>query len=64
MRSAFLISLVVARKPAVLTVELGPNRIPSGLIRKMRPLADRAPWTVDGPSPPTTRSSPTEVELG
>src|SRR5262245_11308550 len=43
MKSAFLMSLVLARKPAVLTTAPGPNSTPSRLMRKMRPFALR--WT-------------------
>src|SRR5262245_64822045 len=64
MKSEFLISLVEARKPAVLTTAPGPNRMPSRLMRKMRPFAVRLPRISDGPSPPVTRLSATDPLLG
>ena len=57
MKSSFLMSLVVARKPAVLITALGPNRMPSRLMTKTRPLAVSVPRISDGPSPPVTRLS-------
>ena len=60
MKSAFLISLVVARKPAVLTTEPGPNNMPSRLMMKTRPLAVSVPMISDGPRPPVTRLSATD----
>ena len=53
-------SLVVARKPAVFTTEPGPNRMPSRLMRKTRPLALSVPMISDGPWPPVTRLSTTD----
>ena len=64
MKSLFLMSLVVARKPAVLMTECGPNRIPSPLITNTRPLAVSVPSIIEGPSPPTTRLSAIEDEPG
>ena len=60
MKSAFLMSLVVARKPAVFTTLPGPNRMPSRLMMKTRPLAVSEPMISDGPRPPVTRLSATE----
>ena len=51
MKSAFLMSLVVARKPAVFTTLPGPNRMPSRLMMKTRPLAVSVPMISDGPEP-------------
>ena len=64
MKSAFLMSLVVARKPAVFTTLPGPNRMPSRLMTKTRPLAVSEPRISDGPRPPTTRLSATEELFG
>src|SRR3954468_16220988 len=64
MKSAFLMSLVVARKPAVLITLPGPNRMPSRLMTKTRPLAVSEPMISDGPSPPVTRLSATDEALG
>ena len=50
-------SLVVARKPAVLITEPGPNSTPSRLITKTCPFAVSVPKISDGPSPPVTRLS-------
>ena len=44
-------SLVVARKPAVFTTLPGPNRMPSRLMMKTRPLAVSVPMISDGPEP-------------
>jgi hypothetical protein len=60
MKSEFLMSLVVARKLAVLTTAEGPNRIPSRLMRKTRPFAVSVPRISEGPSPPVTRLSTTD----
>src|SRR5436309_15146086 len=60
MKSAFLMSCVVARNPAVLTTDEGPNRIPSRLMRNTRPFAVSVPRISEGPSPPVTRLSTTE----
>ena len=64
MKSSFLMSLVVARKPAVLMTAPLPNRMPSRLMRKMRPFAVSVPRICDGPSPPVTRLSATDELLG
>ncbi len=64
MKSSFLMSCVLARKPAVLTTEFGPNRKPSRLIRNTRPLASRRPRICEGPSPPVTRLSAIELAFG
>ena len=64
MKSAFLMSLVVARKPAVFTTLPGPNRMPSRLMMKTRPLAVSEPMISDGPRPPVTRLSATDEALG
>ena len=64
MKSAFLMSLVVARKPAVFTTLPGPNRMPSRLMMKTRPLAVSVPMISDGPRPPVTRLSATDEALG
>src|SRR5258707_14746312 len=42
MKSAFAMSCVVARKPAVFTTDEGPNRMPSRLMRNRIPVDDRA----------------------
>src|SRR5215471_1117240 len=60
MKSEFLMSLVVARKPAVLTTEPGPNSTPSRLMMKTRPFAVSVPMISDGPWPPVTRLSTVE----
>src|SRR5438132_14380847 len=59
-KSASLMSWVLARKPAVLTTAEGPNRIPSRLMRNTRPFAVSVPRISEGPSPPVTRLSTTE----
>ena len=64
MKSALLMSWVVARKPAVSTTAVGPNRMPSRLIRNTRPLALSVPSIFEGPSPPVTRLSTTDDALG
>ncbi len=64
MKSEFLMSLVVARKPAVSTLAFGPNRTPSRLMTNTRPLALSVPRISVGPSPPVTRLSATEDEPG
>ena len=64
MKSAFLMSLVVARKPAVFTTLPGPNRMPSRLMTNTRPLAVNVPMISDGPRPPVTRLSATDELLG
>jgi hypothetical protein len=64
MKSSLRILLVVARKPAVLMDELGPNRMPSPLMMNTRPLAVSVPSRNDGPCPPITRLSATEVPPG
>ena len=51
MKSAFLMSLVVARKPAVLITALGPNSMPSRLMMKTRPLAVSVPIDLRGAEP-------------
>jgi hypothetical protein len=56
--------LVVARKPAVLMDALRPNRMPSPLTMKTRPLAVSVPLMKDGPSPPTTRLSAVALLFG
>ena len=57
MKSALRMSLVVARKPAVLITALRPNSMPSRLMMKTRPLAVMVPSITEGPSPPVTRLS-------
>ena len=57
-------SFVVARKPAVFTTLPGPNRMPSRLMMKTRPLAVSEPMISDGPRPPTTRLSATDELFG
>ena len=64
MKSAFLMSLVVARKPAVFTTLPGPNRMPSRLMTNTRPLAVNVPMISDGPRPPVTRLSATDELFG
>ena len=64
MKSEFLMSWVVARKPAVFTTALGPNRMPSRLMTNTRPFAVSVPRISDGPSPPVTRLSTTEEAPG
>src|SRR5260370_40399059 len=64
MKSASRILLVVARKPAVLMDELGPNRMPSPLTMKTRPFAVSVPSRNDGPCPPITRLSAIELLFG
>ena len=53
-------SLVVARKPAVLTTAPGPNRTPSRLMMNTRPLAVSVPRISEGPRPPVTLLSATD----
>ena len=60
MKSEFLMSLVLARKPAVLITEPGPNSTPSRLMTKTCPFAVRVPKICEGPSPPVTRLSTTD----
>ena len=64
MKSALRMSLVEARKPAVLITALRPNSMPSRLMMKTRPLAVMVPSITDGPSPPVTRLSVIEEEFG
>src|SRR5215813_5195371 len=64
MKSEFLMSLVVARKPDVLTVALGPKKMPSRLTMNTLPLAFSEPRIWLGPSPPVTRLSATDDALG
>ena len=64
MKSWFLMSCVVATKPAVFTTAPLPNRMPSRLITKTMPLALSVPRISDGPSPPVTRLSTTEELFG
>src|SRR5262245_37962298 len=64
MKSEFLMSLVVARKPAVLTTAFFPNRTPSRLTMNTWPLVVRVPLISDGPRPPVTRLSATDEALG
>src|SRR6476660_5489551 len=64
MKSAFLISLVGSKMTAVFTTLPGPNRMPSRLMTKTRPLAVSEPRISDGPRPPTTRLSATEELFG
>src|ERR1039458_1554301 len=64
MKSLLAMSCVVARKPAVSTLAPDPNRMPSGLTRKTRPFDHSDPSNCEGPSPPVTRSSCTELALG
>src|ERR1700688_5193030 len=63
MKSSLRMSLVVARKPAVLMLEWAPNRMPSPLTMKTRPLAVRVPSRDDGPCPAITRLSAVEELL-
>src|ERR1041385_1182320 len=64
MKSEFLMSFVVARKPAVLITPFGPISTPSRLIRKTWPLALSVPLMVEGPKPPITRLSATALAFG
>ncbi len=64
MKSSLRISLVEARKPAVLITALRPNSMPSRLMMKTRPLAVMVPSITEGPSPPVTRLSVIADELG
>jgi hypothetical protein len=64
MKSSLRILLVVARNPAVLMTELAPNRMPSPLMMNTRPFAVSVPSRTDGPCPPITRLSATEVLFG
>src|SRR3954452_21239135 len=64
MKFLLRMSFVVARKPAVLIEELGPNRMPSRLTTNTRPLAFSVPSIWEGRSPPMTRLRITADELG
>ena len=64
MKSALRMSLVVARKPAVLITALRPNSMPSRLMMKTRPLAVMVPSITEGPSPPVTRFSVIDDDPG
>ena len=57
MKSALRMSLVVARKPAVLIEAPRPISTPSPLTMNTRPLAVSVPLIIDGPPPPVTRLS-------
>src|SRR3954470_13735249 len=63
MKSASLMDRVEATRPPTLTDAPLPNRMPFGLTRNTRPLADRLPKMADG-SAPSTRFSATELLLG
>ncbi len=64
MKSSFLMSLVVARKPAVLITAPAPKMMPSRLMTNTLPFASRLPRIWLGPNPPTTRLSAIEFEFG
>src|SRR5262249_55231815 len=64
MKSEFLMSLVVARKPDVLMVELGPKKMPSRLRMNTLRWALSKPRIWLGPPPPVTRLSATDDALG
>src|SRR5580700_12247728 len=64
MKSSLRMSLVVARKPAVLMDEWGPNTMPSPLTTNTRPFAVSVPSRYDGPCPPITRLSAIDVLFG
>src|SRR6266404_5783176 len=55
MKSEFLMSWVVARKPAVFTTALGPNRMPSRLMANTRPFAVSVPRISVGRAQPRDR---------
>src|SRR5258705_6104025 len=64
MKSVFLMSLVLARKPAVFTTLPRPNRMPSRLMTNTRPLAVSVPIISDGPRPPDPRLKATDELIG
>src|SRR3954470_9022147 len=63
MKSASLIDSVEATRPPTFTDAPLPNRMPLGLTRNTRPLAERLPKIADG-SAPSTRLSATELLVG
>ena len=64
MKSSLRISLVVARKPAVVMTAPGPKMMPSRLTMNTLPLADRLPRIWLGPRLPVTRLSAIELLFG
>ena len=64
MKSLFLMSLVVARNPAVLITAPAPKMMPSRLTMNTRPFASMLPRICEGPSPPVTRLRMVEEAFG
>src|SRR5579871_1936730 len=62
MKLLSLIDNVEANKPPTSTTALGPNKIPFGLIKKMRPLARKVPRITEGSAPVTRFKVVEEVE--
>ena len=56
--------LVVANRLPTLMLAPMPNRMPSGLTRKILPFEYSVPRICEGPCPPVTRSSWVELEFG
>ena len=64
MKSSLRMSLVVARKPAVVITAPGPKMMPSRLTRNTLPFAVSVPRIWLGPSPPVTLLSTIEFAFG